>query len=119
MKKRLPATRKSITHKGIIHAQEGRVKFFITVGLFDDGRPGEIFLTLDEAGSTLDGYSNAWAIAVSMLLQEGVTLEKIHEKFSFQNFAPYGMSENKQIGFARSIPDYVVRWMKAEFTPKE
>lgn len=118
MKTRMPTTRRSVTHKAVIHAKEGRVKFFLNVGLYEDGRPGEIFVTLDQAGSTLDGYSNAWAIAVSMLLQEGVTLEKIHEKFSHQNFAPCGMTENEHIRFAASIPDYCVRWMMKEFQDK-
>ncbi len=116
MKTKMSQTRKSITHRGVIHdPKAGRVKFFVTVGVYEDGRPGELFVTLDQAGTTLDGFSNVFAIAVSMLLQEGVSLEKIHEKFSFQNFAPCGMTENPDIRFARSIPDYVVRWMLKEF----
>jgi ribonucleoside-diphosphate reductase alpha chain len=106
-------TRKSVTHRAVIFAQEGRVKFFITVGLFPDGRPGEIFLTCDESGSTLDGFCDCWAIAVSMLLQVGTPVSKLVEKFAFQDFEPRG--ECGGMGFAHSVVDYVVRWMEKEF----
>lgn len=118
MKKRLPATRHSVTHRGIIHAKEGRTKFFITVGLYDDGKPGEVFITCDQSGSTLDGYSDSWAIAISMLLQTGTTLEKLIEKFARQGFEPSGQTDCQAVGYAHSIPDYVCRWMQSEFAPK-
>ena len=118
MKKRLPATRRSVTHRGIIHAKEGRTKFFITVGLYDDGQPGEVFITCDQSGSTLDGFCDCWAIAVSMLLQNGTTVEQLAAKFAHQGFEPSGRTDCPAVGFAQSIPDYCVRWMQAEFPPK-
>lgn len=94
MRERLKDTRRSVTHRVKIGAGEDAIKLFITVGLYEDGRPGEIFI---------------------QVLQNGVTLDKLHEKLSFQEFAPNGMTDNKDIRFARSAIDYVVRWMMTEF----
>jgi len=122
-RERLLETRRSVTHKGVIFAKEevcpgcgavvagGRVKFFFTVGFYPDGRPGELFLHMDQAGSTLDGMADAFGTAVSMLLQHGVTLEELVKKFGYLRFEPAGMTKDPEIRTARSVVDYVVRWM--------
>jgi ribonucleoside-diphosphate reductase alpha chain len=115
MKNRLPETRRSVTHKAVIHSAEGRIKFFITVGLYADGRPGEVFITCDETGSTLDGFADCWAIAISMLLQTGTTLDQLVEKFAYQGFEPSGRTDCPEVRRARSVVDYTVRWMEARF----
>lgn len=109
---RLSETRKSVTHKAVIHSEKGAVKFFVTLGFFDDGQPGEVFITCDQAGCTLDGFSDCWAIAISFCLQYGVALEKLVKKFAFQEFEPKGLTDNPKIPFAKSVPDYVVRWIE-------
>jgi len=92
-----------------------RLKFYLTVGLYDDGRPGELFLHMDESGSTLDGMANIIGICVSLCLQEGVPLERLVEKLAWQEFEPKGLTENPKINFAKSVVDYVVRWMDMQF----
>lgn len=124
-RERLPDTRRSVTHKAVIRWGEERVKFYITVGFYPEKdkkdekdikrRPGEVFLTFDEAGSMLDGWADAWATAVSICLQHGETLENFVAKFGHQRFDPQGMTENAEISFASSVVDYVVRWMEREF----
>ncbi|MFA7333496.1 MAG: hypothetical protein WC130_04290 [Kiritimatiellia bacterium] len=107
-----------------------RVKFYFTVGLFPEGppapgelrgvrRPGEIFLHMDEAGSTLDGMADTIGILISLCLQEGVPLAKLVEKLAYQQFNPQGMTENPEMRFVKSVVDYVVRWMEGEFGKKE
>jgi len=115
MKTRMPETRRSVTHRGTIHSEKGRIKFFITVGIYDDGRPGEVFITCDESGSTLDGFADCWAVAISMLLQTGTTLAQLVEKFAYQGFEPSGLTDCPEVRHARSIVDYTVRWMEATF----
>ena len=114
-RERMPETRRSVTHKAVIHAESGKVKFFLTVGLYADGRPGEIFVGCDESGSTLDGFADAWAMAVSLCLQAGVSLETLVDKFGFLQFEPRGMTECEAVRSARSMVDYAVRWMASEF----
>jgi ribonucleoside-diphosphate reductase alpha chain len=118
-RERLKDTRASITHKAVIRAVENgnakRLKFYLTVGLYDDGRPGELFLHMDESGSTLDGMANIIGICVSLCLQEGVPLERLVEKLAWQEFEPKGLTENPKINFAKSVVDYVVRWMDMQF----
>lgn len=118
-RERLPDTRVSITHKAVILAEEDgkarRVKFYFTVGLFPNGRPGELFLHMDEAGSTLDGMADTIGILISLCLQEGVPLAKLVEKLAYQQFNPQGMTENPEMRFVKSVVDYVVRWMEREF----
>jgi ribonucleoside-diphosphate reductase alpha chain len=114
-REKLPDTRKSVTHKAVILAEGSRVKFFFTVGFYPDGRPGELFLHMDEGGSTLDGFADAWSIAVSLCLQSGVSLETLVNKFSFQEFEPKGMTDCPEVQVARSVVDYVVRWMEKGF----
>ncbi|MDD8011878.1 MAG: hypothetical protein PHX05_00170 [Acidobacteriota bacterium] len=113
-RERLPDTRPSITHKAVIRAAApfGRVKFFFTVGFYPDGRPAELFLHMDESGSTLDGFADSWSIAISIALQRGESLESLVKKFGYQEFEPKGITEDQEIPFARSVVDYVMRWME-------
>lgn len=110
-RKSLTKTREGLTHKGII----GGVKFFLTVNVFDNGQPGEIFLTFDQSGSTIDGFADAWATAVSLALQYGCPLSVIVKHYSFQQFEPMGMTNNKDISFAKSVVDYVARFLNHEY----
>lgn len=116
---RMPTTRQSVTHKAVIHSAEGLVKFFIVVGLYDNGQPGEVFITCDQTGSTLDGFADSWAIAISMLLQTGAMLAQLVEKFAYQGFEPSGLTDCLDVRHARSPVDYCVRWMEATFKAKE
>ncbi len=112
-RERLPDTRQSITHKFSITGHEG----YITVGLFDDGRPGELFITMAKEGSTIGGLMNAFGTAVSMSLQYGVPLEDYVRKFSHMRFEPQGYTKNPDIRIAKSIIDYIFRWLGIEFLP--
>ena len=113
MRERLGEVRRGWTHRGVIFSQEhGRVKFFLTVNCYPDGRVGEVFITCDASGSTLDGFCDAWSTAISMLLQHGETVEDLVRKFGFAEFEPKGRTECREIGFARSVPDYVMRWIQ-------
>ncbi len=108
---RLPATRPSITHKFDVAGHEG----YLNVGLYDDGKPGELFITMAKEGSTVGGMMDAFATAISLCLQYGVPLEALVKKFSHQRFEPNGMTSNKDIPFAKSIVDYVFRWLGLAF----
>ena len=110
-RRRLPDTRASLTHKFSIEGHEG----YITVGLFDDGSPGELFVTMAKEGSTLSGMMDAFATSVSLLLQYRVPLPHLVEKFGHMRFEPSGWTGNSEIGFAKSIVDYVFRWMGYRF----
>jgi ribonucleoside-diphosphate reductase alpha chain len=114
-RKKLPDTRHSVTHKFSVAGHEG----YITVGLFDDGKPGEIFITLGKAGSTLAGFADAWATTISFALQHGVDLRFLVDKFSHVRFEPSGFTGNQDIPIAKSIVDYVFRWLALQFLPKE
>jgi len=114
-RRKLPDTRRSITHKFSVAGHEG----YITVGMYEDGQPGEIFVTLGKAGSTLAGFADAFATAVSFALQHGVELQFLVDKFSHARFEPSGFTGNPQIPIAKSIVDYVFRWMALQFLPKE
>lgn len=123
MRERLPDTRKSIDHKLVIRTttQDGksnRLHVYLVIGKFDDGRPGELFITINDASETLRGFAKVWAIAVSLCLQSGVPLSKLVEKFSRQNFMPNGLTENPEIPTCASIVDYVMRFMEQQFTEK-
>ena len=112
VRKRMPAERQSITHKFSIAGQEG----YITAGKYPDGTVGEIFLTdIGKEGSTLRGMMNAFATAVSIGLQYGVPLEVLVNKFSYMRFDPEGMTKNQEIPFAKSMPDYIMRWLASRF----
>ena len=112
VRRRMPAERQSLTHKFSIAGQEG----YITAGKYEDGSVGEIFLTdIGKEGSTLRGMMNAFATAVSIGLQYGVPLEVLVNKFSYMRFDPEGMTKNQEIPFAKSMPDYIMRWLASRF----
>ena len=110
-RERLPDTRKSITHKFNVSGHEG----YITAGLYHDGRPGEVFLTMAKEGSTISGLMDCFATAVSMSLQYGVPLEAYVNKFSHTRFEPMGHTTNPDIRIAKSIIDYIFRWLSMTF----
>jgi ribonucleoside-diphosphate reductase alpha chain len=110
-RERLPDTRRSVTHKFNVGGHEG----YITVGLYDDGRPGELFITMAKEGSTIGGLMDAFGTAVSMSLQYGVPLEVYVKKFSHTRFEPWGYTKNPDIPVAKSLVDYLFRWMGMQF----
>jgi ribonucleoside-diphosphate reductase alpha chain len=112
-RERLPDTRDSVTHKFNINSTEG----YFNVGMFPDGRPGELFITMAKEGSTLGGAMDAFATSVSMMLQYQVPLEIIVGKFSGANYDPKGFTKNPDIPIAKSITDYVARWLGMRFLP--
>ena len=112
-RERLPDTRRSVTHKFNVGGHEG----YITVGLYDDGRPGELFITMAKEGSTIGGLMDSFGTAVSMSLQYGVPLEVYIKKFSHTRFEPWGYTKNPDIPVAKSLVDYIFRWMGIEFLP--
>ena len=114
-RRKLPDERHAITHKFDIAGHEG----YITVGLFDDGTPGEIFLTMAKEGSTISGFADAFAQAISYSLQYGVPLQVLVDKFSHARFEPSGMTKNPEVRFAKSIVDYIFRWMATKFLSPE
>ena len=114
-RRRLPDTRDSLTHKFSIEGHEG----YITVGKFDDGTPGELFVTMAKEGSTLSGMMDAFATSVSLLFQYGVPLSHLVEKFGYMRFEPSGWTGNPEIGMAKSIVDYVFRWLGHRFLSAE
>lgn len=110
-RRKLPDTRPSITHKFDIAGHQG----YLTVGLFEDGQPGELFVSIAKEGSTIGGLMDAVGVLTSIALQYGVPLETLVKKFSFQRFEPSGFTKNPNIRNAASIIDYVFRWMQSEF----
>jgi ribonucleoside-diphosphate reductase alpha chain len=109
---RMPRERESITHKFSVGGHEG----YITAGKYEDGSIGEIFLTdIGKEGSTMRGMMNAFATAISIALQYGVPLETLVRKFSYMRFEPEGMTTNPEIPFAKSMPDYIMRWLASRF----
>jgi ribonucleoside-diphosphate reductase alpha chain len=114
-RRRLPDERQSITHKFDIAGHEG----YITVGLYEDGQPGELFLTMAKEGSTISGFADAFAQAISYALQYGVPLQDLVDKFSHVRFEPSGMTKNPDIRFAKSIVDYIFRWLAVKFLSAE
>jgi ribonucleoside-diphosphate reductase alpha chain len=111
-RKRMPVERQSITHKFSIAGHEG----YITAGMYEDGSVGEIFLTdIGKEGSTLRGMMNSFATAISIALQYGVPLETLVQKFSYMRFEPEGITGNPEIPFAKSMPDYIMRWLASRF----
>ena len=112
VRRKMPRERQSITHKFSIAGHEG----YITAGKYEDGSVGEIFLTdIGKEGSTLRGMMNAFATAVSIGLQYGVPLETLVQKFSYMRFDPEGITQNPEIPFAKSMPDYIMRWLASRF----
>jgi ribonucleoside-diphosphate reductase alpha chain len=111
-RRKMPQERQSITHKFAIAGHEG----YITAGKYEDGTVGEIFLTdIGKEGSTIKGMMNAFATAVSIGLQYGVPLETFVKKFSYMRFEPEGITSNPEIPFAKSMPDYIMRWVASRF----
>ena len=109
---KMPRERESITHKFSVGMHEG----YITAGKYPDGSVGEIFLTdIGKEGSTIKGLMNAFATAISMGLQYGVPLEDYVKKFSYMRFEPEGITRNPEIPFAKSLPDYIMRWLASRF----
>jgi len=115
LRRKLPDERQAITHKFDISGHEG----YITVGLFEDGMPGEIFLVMAKEGSTISGFADAFAQAISYALQYGVPLQALVDKFSHVRFEPSGMTRNADVRFAKSIVDYIFRWMASKFLSPE
>jgi ribonucleoside-diphosphate reductase alpha chain len=111
LRRRLPETRSALTHKFDIAGHEG----YLTVGLFKDGQPGELFVTMAKEGSTIGGLMDSIGALTSMALQYGVPLEALVKKFAHQRFEPSGFTKNPEIRNASSITDYVFRWMAFEF----
>ncbi|MGB9147548.1 MAG: vitamin B12-dependent ribonucleotide reductase, partial [Acidobacteriaceae bacterium] len=108
---RLPEERASLTHKFSIAGHEG----YITVGLYPNGQPGEIFIRMAKEGSTVSGLMDSFATAASLALQHGVPLKVLCEKFAHSRFEPSGWTGNEHIGFAKSIMDYIFRWLQLRF----
>jgi ribonucleoside-diphosphate reductase alpha chain len=108
---RLPDERLSITHKFKVGGHEG----YLTVGLYKNGMPGELFITMAKEGSTVSGLMDSFACAVSIALQHGVPLKLLCEKFAHTRFEPSGWSNNPDIGYAKSIMDYIFRWLQLRF----
>jgi ribonucleoside-diphosphate reductase alpha chain len=111
-RRRMPRERQSITHKFSLGGHEG----YITAGMYEDGSVGEIFLTdIGKEGSTLRGMMNSFATAISIALQYGVPLETLVQKFAYMRFEPEGITTNPEIPFAKSMPDYIMRWLASRF----
>jgi len=108
---KLPLERKAITHKFSIAGHEG----YLTVGMYESGMPGEIFIVMAKEGSTISGLMDAFATAVSLALQYGVPLDVLIKKFSYTRFEPSGFTGNREIGYATSIMDYIFRWLANKF----
>ncbi|MBI5134865.1 vitamin B12-dependent ribonucleotide reductase [Candidatus Uhrbacteria bacterium] len=114
-RKKLPDERQALTHKFTISGHEG----YITVGLYEDGRPGELFITMSKEGSTISGIMDAFATSVSLNLQYGVPLQVLVDKFTYMRFEPSGFTGNKQIPMVKSIMDYIFRWLAVKFLSPE
>jgi ribonucleoside-diphosphate reductase alpha chain len=108
---RMPDTRSSLTHRFEIAGHEG----YITVGLYEDGQPGELFITMSKEGSTIGGLMDTVGTLTSIALQYGVPLESLVKKFAYQRFEPSGFTKNPDIRHATSITDYVFRWLACQF----
>jgi ribonucleoside-diphosphate reductase alpha chain len=111
VRRRLPDERQAFTHKFDIAGHEG----YVTVGLFEDRTPGEIFLVMAKEGSTISGFADAFAQAISYALQYGVPLQVLIDKFSHVRFEPSGLTKNSDVRFAKSIVDYIFRWLAGKF----
>jgi ribonucleoside-diphosphate reductase alpha chain len=115
VRRRLPDERRSLTHHFSVGGQEG----YVTVGLYEDGLPGELFIRMAKEGSTVSGLMDSFATAVSLALQYGVPLEILCAKFSHTRFEPSGWSGNPKIGYAKSLMDYLFRWLALRFLKGE
>ncbi|ABS26400.1 vitamin B12-dependent ribonucleotide reductase [Anaeromyxobacter sp. Fw109-5] len=114
-RRRLPDERRALTHKFSIGGHEG----YMTVGMYDDGSPGEVFITMAKEGSVVSGLMDSFATSISMALQYGVPLKVLCDKFSHMRFEPSGFTGNPDIPIAKSISDYLFRWLALKFLPSE
>jgi ribonucleoside-diphosphate reductase alpha chain len=114
-RRKLPDERQAITHKFAVGGHEG----YLTVGMYEDGQPGEIFLVMAKEGSTISGLMDAFATSVSIALQYGVPLQTLVDKFSHTRFEPSGFTKNPDIPMAKSITDYIFRWLASRFLGPE
>ncbi|MFP5285220.1 MAG: vitamin B12-dependent ribonucleotide reductase, partial [Thermoanaerobaculia bacterium] len=115
VRRKLPDERRAITHKFSINEHEG----YLTVGLYEDGQPGEIFLVMAKEGSTISGLMDSLATSISIALQYGVPLQTLVDKFSHTRFEPSGFTKNPEIPIAKSITDYIFRWLASKFLTRE
>lgn len=114
-RRRLCDERQAITHKFSVAGHEG----YITAGLYEDGTPGEIFITMSKEGSVISGLMDSFSTSISLALQYGVPLKVLTDKFAHQRFEPSGITNHPQIRFAKSIIDYIFRWMALKFLPAD
>jgi len=114
-RKKLPDERAAITHKFSIAGHEG----YLTVGVFEDGQPGELFCTMSKEGSTISGLMDAFATSISLALQYGVPLKVLVDKFSHMRFEPSGFTGNPHVPIAKSVCDYIFRWLGLKFLPAD
>ena len=115
VRRHLPVERHSITHKFAVAGHEG----YLTIGMYEDGAPGEIFIVMAKEGSTLSGVMDSFATTCSMALQYGVPLKVLVDKFSHTRFEPSGFTSNPQVPYAKSIMDYIFRYLASKFLPAE
>src|SRR5208282_958386 len=115
IRRKLPDERRSITHKFDIAGHEG----YITVGLYEDGTPGEIFIIMSKQGSTISGLMDSFATAISYAFQYGMPLRFMVDKFAHLRFEPSGFTKNPQIPYAKSIVDYLFRWLASKFLDEQ
>ena len=115
MRRRLPDERASLTHKFSVGGHEG----YVTVGLYDDGQPGEVFIKMSKEGSTISGLMDSFATAISLALQYGVPLKDLCEKFQHVRYEPSGWTNNKDIPYAKSLTDYIFRWLGGRYISEE
>lgn len=113
MRRRLPDERRAVVHHFSVGGHEG----YVMVGLYEEGQPGEIFIRMAKAGSTIAGLMDSFGIAISMALQYGVPLKVLCDKFSHTRFEPSGWSTVQEIGYAKSLMDYLFRWLALRFLP--
>jgi len=114
-RRKLPDERRAVTHKFSVSGHEG----YLTVGLYDNGQPGEIFITMAKEGSTVSGLMDSFATAVSLALQYGVPLKVLCDKFSHTRFEPSGWTNNPEVRYAKSVMDYIFRWLALKFLPRD
>ena len=110
VRERLPETRRSLTHKFSVGQHEG----YITVGFFENGRPGEVFIKISKHGSTISGLLDTVAVLTSLALQYGVSVEALAHKFEFTRFEPAGWTKNPELRHVNSLVDYIFRWLALE-----
>ncbi len=114
-RERLSETRKALTHRFEIEGHKG----YVIVGLYDDGRPGEVFFKMAKMGSTVSGLLDEWAITISLALQYGVPITILCRKHIGNRYEPYGRTVNPEIAMTKSIGDYIFRWLEKKFVLEE